>query len=289
MIGYPRVVRFKGRRAGKTLFITAGLDGDEYAGIAAAYKLIEEFSYTPFNGNLIIVPIVNIPGFKAEMSQNPLDGKYPKYIYPGRNNGTPTEQLCWWVSKLAASSDFWLDMHGGALTETLEPFVGSWVSGDTKIDEFVSKVVSSISCNYASFENNPRITKTKLLARMGCGYLLTESGELGKINKNDVERHITWAHQVMSVMGMMNKKISESSKTLFHHIADYSVRHDGIWRCQYSHCDEIKKGNVIGEVYSFNNKVVETVRVKEDGKLLWLKVGSSARSGDVVAGVGTNP
>ena len=38
------VAPLKGNSEGPTLLITAGNDGDEYAGIAAAYRLIEEFS-----------------------------------------------------------------------------------------------------------------------------------------------------------------------------------------------------------------------------------------------------
>jgi len=52
------------------------MDGDEYAGISAAYQLIEEFSHTPFRGSIIIVPIVNMPGFIAQTSENPEDGKF---------------------------------------------------------------------------------------------------------------------------------------------------------------------------------------------------------------------
>jgi uncharacterized protein len=280
------VFRYHGTPGGKTLFVTAGMDGDEYAGISAAYRLIEEFSYTSFNGSLIIVPIVNIPGFKAEMSQNPLDGKFPKYIFPGNKNGTPTEQLCWLVSELAGSSDFWLDMHGGALTEILEPFAGSWISGDNKIDTLVSDVISSLSCSYASFENNPQVTKTKLLARMGCGYLLTESGELGKIENKDVERHIGWAHQVMGVLGMIDTNISQSPKTVYTKVSEYIIRHDGVWKTPITECGEVKRGRILGEVLSLTGKIIEEVRIKNDGHILWFKTGLSARKGDVVAGVG---
>jgi predicted deacylase len=43
----------------KTLLITAGIDGDEYAGIEVAYRLIDG-SDRPFAGRLLIIPIVNM-------------------------------------------------------------------------------------------------------------------------------------------------------------------------------------------------------------------------------------
>jgi len=286
MIGYPRVIRLKGKEGGKTLLITAGMDGDEYAGISAAYRLIEEFSHTPFRGSITIVPIVNMPGFVAQTSENPEDGKFPKCIFPGKKNGTPTEQLCWWVSDLARVSDFWLDMHGGALTEILNPFVGSWVSGNKVIDELIIKVISSISCKYASFENMPAVSKTKLLAKMGCGYLLAESGELGKCERQDVDRHIGWAREVMGALEMLDQKMSDHKKVVFDKVCEYSIRHDGLWYANYSVCREMKKGELLGEVKSQTEKILERITVKENGMLLWAKVGLSVRRGDVVAGVG---
>ena len=286
MIGYPRVVRIRGREGGKTLLVSAGMDGDEYVGITAAYQLIEQFSHTPFDGNLIIVPIVNMPGFVAQTSENPEDGKFPKCVFPGKKNGTPTEQLCWWVSGLARMSDFWLDLHGGSLTEILNPYVGSWESDNKEIDELVRRVISSISCNFASFENNPYISKTKLLAQMGCGYLLAESGELGKCDKRDVERHIGWVHEVMGVLDMLDQKISIHKKVVFNNMREYSIRHDGLWYPNYSVCREVNKGELLGEVRSFSGKILERITVKENGMLLWAKVGLSARRGDVVGGVG---
>jgi predicted deacylase len=111
------LARIQGESGGPTLLVTAGNDGDEYAGIAACYRIIEEFSSTRFCGTLIVVPIVNIPGFEAEKSENPMDGKFPKYIYPGNKLGSATERLRFWLSEIAESSDFWMDLHGGSLVE----------------------------------------------------------------------------------------------------------------------------------------------------------------------------
>jgi uncharacterized protein len=280
------IARLQGGDPGPTLLITAGIDGDEYAGMEACYRLIEEFSSTSYKGTLIIVPIVNVPGFLAQTSENPMDGQFPKYIFPGKKNGTPTEQLCWWVSGLAGASDFWLDMHGGALTEILNPFIGSWVSGDKEIDRLVTGIISSVSCEHAFFEKASFISKTKLLARMGCGYLLAESGDLGAVREKDVERHIGWAREVMVALGLLEEKRNTYSKTIFQHIHEYSIRHNGVWRPRYSVCREVNRGEILGEVFSLGGAVLEKVLVKEKGMLLWGKVGQSARRADVIAGVG---
>jgi len=47
------VAEISGKKYGKTLLVTAGMDGDENSGIEAAYRLIEEFKDRNFYGNLI--------------------------------------------------------------------------------------------------------------------------------------------------------------------------------------------------------------------------------------------
>ena len=55
------------------ILITAGVDGNEYDGINAAKTLI-----STYQGNIpiTVIPIVNLAGYHAGTSYNPLDGKY---------------------------------------------------------------------------------------------------------------------------------------------------------------------------------------------------------------------
>lgn len=280
------VARSKGEKGGKTLFITAGMDGDEYAGMEAAFRITQEFSEKSFRGNLIVIPIVNIPGFRAKTSENPMDGLFPKRIYPGNKKGKPTERLCWWISQFTKTADFWLDMHGGSTDERIVPYIHAWASRNRIVDALTFSIVRSISVKFAVFENNVFNQKIKLLGQDGCGYLMTESGEQGVVTKKAVDQHVVWAHQAMSILGMIDEKISESSKTIFNNVDEYVIRHDGIWYPSYSSCCQVEKGNVIGELRLATGSVVERICAKENGQLLWLKTGSQARRGDIVAGVG---
>ena len=278
------VSRLRGAGAGKKLLITAGVDGDEYAGMEAAYRLISEFSKTPFYGELTIIPIVNMPGFNANTNRNPMDDKFPKYIYPGRETGTSTEQLCWWLSQFARRSDFWLDLHGGTLNEVIVPFIESWKSGNKTIDDLVASIVATMHVRFATSE--PVRSKTKILAEHGCGYLLAESGELGKIDEKAVTQHVTWAHQVMGSLKMIEMDLPLHPKQIFQRVTEYSSHHDGYWHARYTSCVEVHRGDELGAITSRGGSVFETITVKEDGRLLWLNTGSLVRRGDIVAGVG---
>src|SRR3989338_8733641 len=130
------VARIQGSLPGQVLLVSAGMDGDEYASIDAAYGLIEEFSrIRDLRGTVVIIPIVNIPGFEAKRDYNPLDNKYPKLIFPGNSKGTASQRLKHWLSvNFIIKSSVWIDLHGGALGERLVPFVYLPHTGNAMLD-----------------------------------------------------------------------------------------------------------------------------------------------------------
>ncbi len=132
------VADIQGERPGKTFLVTAGIDGDEYTGIQAAYELIEVYRKRNFAGRLIVIPIVNVPGFEAGCSENPLDGQFPKSVFPGKENDSPTERLVDWLARSYVSESYvWFDLHSGALNERLNPFLWTYETGVASVDSWM--------------------------------------------------------------------------------------------------------------------------------------------------------
>ncbi len=282
------IATLRGTSNGPTLLITAGNDGDEYAGIAAAYTLIEEFSQRTLSGVLHIIPIVNIPGFEAEMSKNPLDNKFPKYIFPGNSEGSSSEKLRHWLyTEYAQKSDFWLDLHGGALTEELTPFAWGWKSLDSSIDTKVLSVLNKFNVQYAAFTES--FDMIRVLAKHNCAYTLIESGAGGTNDVASSKLHIDCVHSVMECMGMISEEHKHREKHIFSNVIEYQIRSDGIWHLNDSlkPSIHIKKGENIGVVTSLDGTITQSINAKKDGIILWVKTGLRASKNDVIAGIGT--
>jgi len=145
------------------VLITAGVDGDEYAGINTAQTLIKTYRGTI---PLTIIPLVNLPGYQAKVSWNPLDGKYPKHIFPGSPWGSSSSRLMYQVSKHTRGIKVWIDLHGPATGENLISFV--WASQDKQALAHLSHLHAR-----SVFENNPTVFITK----KNICYLALESGE----------------------------------------------------------------------------------------------------------------
>ena len=120
-----------GREPGPTVTITAGMDGDEYAGIVACHLLYKRYTPSKVKGTIRFLPLVNVAGFRAGTSKSPIDGKYPKFIFPGRANGTHTDELMHWLYETyIKDASLWIDLHGGSTQEKLTPFI--WLRSEER-------------------------------------------------------------------------------------------------------------------------------------------------------------
>lgn len=173
----PFTVWHSHARSRSRILITAGVDGDEYAGIAAAQKMIKTYTgIVP----LTIIPIVNLAGYHAHTSYNPLDHRYPKHIFPGSTWGSSSSRLMHQVAHYTRRVELWIDLHGGSTNEHLpHPFI--WASQTIPVLTHLS----------GTSLVEPSIDKH-------LPYLLFEAGELGKVTNSAVTQHLTWIQQVLS-------------------------------------------------------------------------------------------
>lgn len=282
------VAEIGGSSRGTSLLITAGADGDEYAGIEAAYKIIEEFSHKKFKGRLAIIPILNLPGFRAAQSKNPLDDKYPKNIFPGKKDGSPSERLInWLVENYVDKSDVWLDLHGGAVTELLDPYVYLYETNNKQLNKIVAEILKTISAPKIVFEKPGVWKKVDLLAKKGKIYIITEAGSSGERSKIWVDKHIDWTRTIMGILGMIDKSLPRNnSPRIYRKIRRLNTKHAGLWFPSFDRNKFISKGQKLGEVRTVEGGLLEEITAKEEGEYLWMKESLFCRKDEVVIEIG---
>jgi len=274
-----------GNGSGKTVLITAGLDGDEYAGIEAAYTLIELYSKQKFDGRLIILPIVNIPGFEAGISWNPIDQKYPKHIFPGKEKGSSTEKLMHWLSdNFVRDVDLWIDLHSGASTEMLEPFVWFWETKNKVINQKAFGCLKKIKSSRIVFQKEKEAF-TENIAKQKTAYVLLESGQLGQRNKKDIKQHVDWVKQILSSNVILGSGTTPESreksvkKTVYTQVREFIASQNGIWSSAV-HTTRLQKNKLLGEIRSLDGKILQKVIAKENGIFLWRREAMTCQKGD---------
>ncbi|MBU0976089.1 MAG: succinylglutamate desuccinylase/aspartoacylase family protein [Patescibacteria group bacterium] len=259
----------------KTICITAGMDGDEYASIEAAYALIKKYSGKKLNGRMIIIPIANLPGFKTRQSKNPADGKYPKYILPGKRTGSSSERLMFHLfEKYIKNSSVWVDLHGGAITEFLKPYFYAYKTKNKAVNKTVDNIFKYLKAEKA-FLGKPELwEKTEFLAKYNLAYLLLESGFAGRRDSISINKHIEWVETILKVLKIFSARKSEPyPKRIYTKISEYMPKESGLWYPAIEEDLGVKKGQKIGDILSLEGKLIEEVITRVDGEILWVTKG----------------
>lgn len=275
-----------GLRPGPTLLVTAGVDGDEYAGIAAAHQLIERYKTLDFAGRLIIIPIVNIPGFQAECSHNPLDNKFAKYVFPGRADGSPTERIMAIVSSIAIEADCWYDLHGAAVTEGVNPYLWLHRTGVPAVDALANELLHYGVAPTIMFEKAHFGLKPAALAKQGCTYIVAESGSRRTSLVDDVARHLAWLTSTMQLFGMIDGTPTKKETQVLTHVSFMTVTFDGLYTpalIDYSH---VEQGTVLGIVARLDGTGQKIIRATSSGTPLWWKETMRLKRGDILMALG---
>jgi predicted deacylase len=105
--------------------ITAGVHGDEYEGPAAALLLTGQLKPAGLAGSLVIVPVAHPAAFAADSRTSPIDGLNLARTFPGRSDGSSTEQLAAWLfDEVVTGSDYLIDLHSGGIEYRFLPMIG---------------------------------------------------------------------------------------------------------------------------------------------------------------------
>lgn len=108
------VCLIKGQHPGPVITIIAGIHGDEYEGSVAIRRLARDLSHEQLHGSLILLPSVNYRGLYTGSRNNPLDNQNLDTAFPGRADGSPSEQLAFQISQhFIQASDLLIDLRSG--------------------------------------------------------------------------------------------------------------------------------------------------------------------------------
>jgi predicted deacylase len=104
-----------GRRDGPTMFVSAGIHGDEVIGVEIVRRLLRAKNLKSLRGTLIIVPIVNTFGFLNHSRYLP-DRRDLNRSFPGSPNGSLASRLAHiFLNEIVARCSVGMDLHSAAI------------------------------------------------------------------------------------------------------------------------------------------------------------------------------
>jgi uncharacterized protein len=270
----------KGANPGKTLLVTAGIHGAEYASIAAAVSL-GRIDPALISGTLIVLPIVCVPAYRARsIYTNPVDGKNLNRQFPGDYDGTFSQQLAAWLTDNAIKvSDAYIDLHGGDMIEALEPFT-IYPEGHPASLELAQAFGIPLLVAAA-----PGGTTTSAARTAEIPSILAESGGNGLWFKDDVALLEHGLHRAMQHLGMLEGSPEKIQTRALSEFAWLRAEFEGLWY-PLERLGKLKKGQALGQITDPFGTVLQTVTAPMDGVILFSVTSLAINIGDPLYGIG---
>ncbi len=277
-----------GDEAGPTLVVTGGVHGSEYASIAAALDLGQTLDPKSLRGRVIVVPVVNLPGFAARaIYVCPLDGKNPNRVFPGDAGGTGSEQMADWVFRnILSHADYYVDLHGGDLIEALVPFTIFFRTGNDEVDATSLEMAKIFGIHYLVSSGTPGST----IAAASCAgipAILTESGGQGIWTAEQVADHTNGLDRLMRYLEMTPGSAPEPTPfTLLEQFLWLRSEHEGFWYPQVSVGETVCAGQELGNIKDWEGNVLQTGISPGAGTVLFIVTSLAIHENDPLFAVG---
>jgi predicted deacylase len=121
---------------GPSVLLLGGIHGDEYEAQIVLRRLAERLTPADVTGRIIIIPSLNFPAAQKGKRLSPFDGQNMNRCFPGKDDGTPTERLCAFVTKrLFPAVDLLIDVHAGGSDVSVVPMVFGFATAKSIVDD----------------------------------------------------------------------------------------------------------------------------------------------------------
>ena len=287
LIKFP-VGTIKGNKEGPTLVVLGGMHGSEFGGIQAAIDVFNLVQPEQLSGTLIVGTIYNMSAFENHTGfLVPQDGKNPMSTFPGKLDGTYGEVMAkHFTEEVLSKADYFIELHGGDIPESLTPFVIQTVTGDEELDAKTKMMADAY--------NIPLIIHVESKARKGASAfitsiqrgvpsILTESGQQGILNLDDAKVHETGILNVMKKLGMLQGELVDTTEKValkFNGAIRNEVK--GMWYPFVKLNQTVKKDEIVGEIRDYFGKTLVEIKAPIDGWITVIRTSPSVGVGNVL-------
>lgn len=283
-------------KGGPTLLITAGVHGNEYEPILAAYALQQQLAESLISGKLIIVPIVNSTAVAKHLRKG-TDGLDLARVCPGKSNGSPTERDAAAVSELIVESDYLIDLHTGGKILDIYPLAGYMIHPSQNILDEQRKMAKAFGLPViwgTDHEPNGRTLSVARDAKVPAIYV--EYGGTISAKQSIVTAYTNGCKRVMAMLGMIeNQDVVENLRLEYwtedntpmkgHLQSKLPSPKDGVFVPLVELGKEVLEGDLWGYVSSLEDGTRTDVFADDTGLVLFLRADAVVKKGDALGGI----
>jgi predicted deacylase len=263
---------------GPVIFVSAVLHGDELNGLGIVHELMTDNVPALTAGTLVLIPVVNIMGFEAQMRYMP-DRRDLNRCFPGRKSGSMSSRVAYGLyHDVIKHCDFGIDLHSAATGRVNFPNV----RGDLT-QPGVRRLARAFGCELMVKSKGPEGSLRRVATEDGCPTILLEAGEPGKIEPTVVELGVQGVCNVLRELNMLDGKVRRPP---YQTRVDKSmwVRADtgGILRFHVAPGDPVQEGQAIATNVNVFRREQNVITAPLDGVVLGMTVLPAVQPGEPV-------
>ncbi len=187
-----------GRREGPTIFVSAGIHGDEVIGVEIVRRLLRAKTLKSLRGTLIVVPIVNTFGFLNHSRYLP-DRRDLNRCFPGSANGSLASRLAHiFMNEIVSRCTLGIDLHSAAIHRMNLPQIRVSASNEKTLrlaHVFGAPVILTSALRDGSLRQEAK--------KIGVDVLLYEAGEGMRFDEMSVRAGLAGILRVLKDTGML--------------------------------------------------------------------------------------
>ncbi|WP_299683639.1 M14 family metallopeptidase [uncultured Dokdonia sp.] len=270
----------KGQEEGPVFTMIAGVHGYEYPPIVATQALLKEIDPNKLTGTLIVIPIANKGSFYTRTPFiNPQDNKNLNNAFPGKKDGSITEQIAYFITKnIIPVSDVVLDIHGGDACEDLIPFVCYYDNQKKPEQTALAKKLSEqsgfeyvVSYPYTITAKDPAKYTFKQAVQDGKTALSIECGKLGNVQEENVQLIQKGVYNMLQTLNMYTNGTGAHKNIIYRNSQVYiSSNVKGIFYSDHKAGDTVSKGAMVGYTTDEFGNTLEEYTASTDGVVLYM-------------------
>ena len=269
-----------GKRKGPTVFVSAGVHGDEVIGVEILRRLLRAKNLATLRGTLIVIPIVNAFGFINHSRYLP-DRRDLNRSFPGSETGSLASRLAYlFMTEVVERCDFGIDLHSAAIHRVNLPQIR--ISHDNSVlkemaEVFGAPVILQSSMREGSLRQSAH--------EIGKNVLLFEAGEGLRFDEMSIRAGVAGILRVLNHAGMIGSKgIAKTKGTPQYCISSKWLRAPagGLLRSYRADGDVVEKGEVMAAVSNPFGELEQEITAPFSGIIVGRAMMPIVNEGDAI-------
>jgi predicted deacylase len=288
------VVTITGLEDGPTLYIQAGMHGDESTGIDVCRRFLNEIKPDELSGRIVAVPVANLPSHMTRTRGFLNEERWMidmNRVWPGSEHGIMTERIAYALfNQFVRRADLTIDLHTALDGCSIMPFVYVWPNDDQAGTLQARVEAARAFGTQVYFHKRASKFGTSDVSRslnmqadaVGAKVLLAEMGESRRVSKEFVQIGVKGIFNVLKSMKMLPGSPEIAAVREFDHFTIAHTNRGGGLTMFVDLGDEVTAGQPIGEVVDVFGQTIETINAPATGFVLRvMRLGSVGTGAEV--------